>query len=56
MPIRKKIWQKIASEWKIDWLQTLTTEASFDELNDKIELMLQGKHVGRTVIRMTNDE
>ena len=56
MPIRKKIWQKIASEWKIDWLQTLTTEASFDELNDKIELMLQGKHVGRTVIRMSNDE
>ena len=41
---------------KIDWLQTLTTEASFDELNDKIELMLQGKHVGRTVIRMSNDK
>ncbi len=54
MPIRQKIWQKIASEWKIDWLQTITTEASFDELNDKIDLMLQGKHVGRTIIRMSN--
>ena len=54
MPIRQKIWQKIASEWKIAWLQTITTEASFDELNDKIDLMLQRKHVGRTIIRMTN--
>ena len=55
MPIRQKIWQKIASEWKIDRLQTVTTEASFDELNDKIDLMLQRKHVGRTIIRMTNE-
>jgi putative YhdH/YhfP family quinone oxidoreductase len=54
MPIRQKIWQKIASEWKIDWLQTLTTEASFDELNDKIDLMRQGKHIGRTIIKMTD--
>ena len=53
MPIRQKIWQKIASEWKIDWLQTITTEASFDQLNDKIDLMLQGKHIGRTIIKMT---
>jgi len=53
MPVRKKIWQKIASEWKVDWLEDLTTEATFAELNDKIDLMLQGKHVGRTVINMT---
>lgn len=52
MPLRQKIWQKIASEWKIDWLQTLTTEASFEELDSKIELMLQGKHLGRTIIKM----
>jgi NADPH:quinone reductase-like Zn-dependent oxidoreductase len=54
MPIRSKIWQKIAGEWKIDRLQTLTTEATFDELDDKIELMLQGKHVGRTIIKMSD--
>jgi len=54
MPIRQKIWQKIASEWKIDWLQTITTEASFDQLNDKIDRMLQGKHVGRTIIKMAD--
>ena len=55
MPIRQKIWQKIASEWKIEWLQAITTEASLDELSDKIDLMLQGKHIGRTIIKMTND-
>jgi len=54
MPIRQKIWQKIASEWKIDWLHTLTTEASFNELENKIDLMLQGKHLGRTIIKMTD--
>ena len=54
MPIRSKIWQKIAGEWKIDRLQALTTEATFDELDDKIELMLQGKHVGRTIIKMSD--
>jgi putative YhdH/YhfP family quinone oxidoreductase len=52
MPLRQKIWQKIASEWKIDWLQTLTTEASFDELESKIEMMLKGQHIGRTIIKM----
>jgi len=54
MPLRKKIWQKIASEWKIDWLNTLTTEVHFDELENRIELMLQGKHIGRTIIKMTD--
>ena len=53
MPIRKKIWEKIASDWKIDWLEDITTEAAFAELDDRIERMLQGKHVGRTIINMT---
>ena len=52
MPLRQKIWQKIASDWKIDWLETLTTEAPFEELDNRIDLMLQGKHKGRTIIRM----
>jgi acrylyl-CoA reductase (NADPH) len=54
MPLRRKIWQKIASEWKIDWLETLTTEAPFADLDNRIELMLQGKHKGRTIIRMAD--
>jgi putative YhdH/YhfP family quinone oxidoreductase len=52
MPIRTKIWDKIASDWKIAWLEKLTTEAPFAQLDDKIELMLQGKHRGRTIINL----
>ncbi len=52
MPIRQSIWRKLASEWKIDRLDTITTEAPFEALDSKIELMLQGKHIGRTIIRM----
>lgn len=52
MPDRRKVWNKIAAEWKIDWLDSLTTEASFDELDGRIEMMLQGKHIGRTIIKM----
>jgi putative YhdH/YhfP family quinone oxidoreductase len=52
MPIRERIWQKIASDWKIDGLDDLTTEAPLAELDDKVEQMLQRKHVGRTIINM----
>jgi putative YhdH/YhfP family quinone oxidoreductase len=52
MPIRTRIWEKIASDWKIDWLAKLTTEAPFAALDEKIELMRQGKHKGRTIINM----
>ena len=54
MPTRTEVWNKLASAWKVDWLDTLTTEASLAALNDKSETMLQGKHVGRTIIRMAD--
>jgi acrylyl-CoA reductase (NADPH) len=53
MPLRKKVWGKIAGEWKLDRLETLTTEAPLESLSDKIDLMMQRKHVGRTIIKMT---
>lgn len=52
MPLRKATWDKLAAEWKIDWLEALTTEAPLAELEDKLNLMQQGKHVGRTIIKM----
>ncbi len=52
MPIRAPTWEKLASDWKIDWLEKLTTEAPFADLNAKIELMGQGKHKGRTIINI----
>ncbi len=52
MPIRAQTWEKLASDWKIEWLEKLTTEAPFEDLNAKIELMGQGKHKGRTIINI----
>jgi len=52
MPMRVKVWNKIASEWKLDRLELLTTEVSLDELNERIDLILQRKHKGRTIIRL----
>jgi putative YhdH/YhfP family quinone oxidoreductase len=53
MPVRQQIWEKIAAEWKVDWLDSLTTEAPLSDLNDKLDLMQQGKHKGRTIINMS---
>jgi putative YhdH/YhfP family quinone oxidoreductase len=53
MSIRREIWGKLASAWKIGSLDAITTEAPFAQLDGKIELMLQGKHLGRTIIDMS---
>jgi len=52
MPMRLKVWNKIASEWKLDRLELLTTEVSLEGLNERIELILQRKHKGRTIVRL----
>jgi putative YhdH/YhfP family quinone oxidoreductase len=52
MPMRLKVWNKIASEWKLDRLEVLTTEVSLDGLNERIDLILQRKHKGRTIVKL----
>ncbi len=52
MPMRLKVWNKIASEWKLDRLELITTEVSLDGLNERIDLILQRKHKGRTIVRL----
>jgi len=52
MPIRFKVWNKIATDWKLDRLELLTTEVSLNELNERIDLILQKKHKGRTIVRL----
>jgi len=52
MPMRLKVWNKIASEWKLDRLELLTTEVSLDGLNERIDLILKRKHKGRTIVRL----
>ena len=50
MAYREIVWQKLATEWKPDTLMELYTEISFAELSDTIDLMLQGKLKGRTIL------
>lgn len=52
MPLRLKVWNKIASDWKIDRLEPITTEVSLDELGARIDFIIERKHKGRTVVRL----
>jgi acrylyl-CoA reductase (NADPH) len=49
---RKKIWQKLAGEWRIDSLDSLATECTMAELPLYIERMLQGRHTGRVLVNL----
>ena len=52
MSIRLKTWNKIASDWKLEHLELLTTEIPLEGLNERIDLLLQRKHKGRTIVRL----
>ena len=52
MPTRLQVWQKIASAWKLPHLERLTTETSLADLNQQIDLVLQRKHQGRTIVKL----
>jgi acrylyl-CoA reductase (NADPH) len=53
MDIRKKVWDKIADEWKIENLDIVSTEVSLGGLDKHIELILQGKGKGRVVVNLS---
>ncbi len=53
MPVRKKIWEKLAGEWKLDLLDDAVTETTLDELSGVIDRMLERKHRGRTVVTIS---
>jgi acrylyl-CoA reductase (NADPH) len=50
--IRKKIWRKLAGEWKIENLDSLVTECRLPELSGIIEKMLHGQQTGRVIINL----
>ena len=52
MNLRLKIWQKLANEWKPDCLHEIYEECSLEQLNDKIDLILQGQITGRIVVKL----
>nr|WP_320012580.1 YhdH/YhfP family quinone oxidoreductase [uncultured Desulfobulbus sp.] len=52
-PLRTDVWKKLAVEWKLDHLETITTELpSLEALEERINLILEGKNRGRVIIRI----
>lgn len=47
---RVQLWQKLANEWKIDTLESLSHTIHLDDLNDYVPRILKGGILGRTVV------
>jgi acrylyl-CoA reductase (NADPH) len=52
MRARQTAWQKLAQDWKLD-LSKVVTECSLEELNPKIDQILQGQIRGRVLVNLT---
>lgn len=49
---KQAAWEKIASRWKIDTLSNITNEITLNEIKDAYKLLLEGKAVGRYVVKI----
>jgi putative YhdH/YhfP family quinone oxidoreductase len=52
MAYRERVWNKLSRDWKPVQLAEMCTEITLNELAGKIELMLEGKLKGRTIVKM----
>ncbi|MEW6261153.1 MAG: YhdH/YhfP family quinone oxidoreductase [Thermodesulfobacteriota bacterium] len=52
MPLRRWIWERLASDWKPEGLRMIHREVELNELETEIRTMLAGKGTGRVVVRM----
>jgi putative YhdH/YhfP family quinone oxidoreductase len=52
MDRRKKIWERLAGEWKIDQLEEITRETDLDNLTGEIDTILRGGQMGRVVVNL----
>ncbi|MEZ4708133.1 MAG: YhdH/YhfP family quinone oxidoreductase [Caldilineaceae bacterium] len=52
MPLRQAIWQKLATEWKVDSLEQIAAERMLEELDPEIDRILAGGQMGRVVVNL----
>jgi acrylyl-CoA reductase (NADPH) len=52
MSVRKHIWQKLATDWKPSNLELLAKEISLEEVPAQLDLMLQGKALGKSLVKL----
>ncbi|MCF8053589.1 MAG: YhdH/YhfP family quinone oxidoreductase [Desulfobacterales bacterium] len=55
MPARRKVWERLAGEWKIDHAEGLVTEIGLQELDGAIQKMKERRHRGRTIVRLFDE-
>ena len=53
MPWREELWQKLASEWKPENLESIAKTVKLIDIWPEIEKILKGEQTGRVVIEMT---
>lgn len=52
MQRRLAVWQKLATEWKLDGFDQVVSEIALPDVDARIADMLAGRHKGRTIIRL----
>jgi NADPH2:quinone reductase len=54
---RRALWDRLANEWKPPHLEEIIkTEVSMNDMDSVFEGMLEGKSVGRTVVKINGSE
>jgi putative YhdH/YhfP family quinone oxidoreductase len=49
---RRQVWQRLATDWKIEQLDAICREVPLDELSPHIDTILKGGMTGRTVVKL----
>ena len=49
---RLEIWQHLASDWKLDNLNLISHEIGLEDVPAKLDLMLQGKALGKSLVKI----
>lgn len=52
MSKRLEIWQHLASDWKLDNLNLISHEIGLEEVPAKLDLILQGKALGKSLVKI----
>ena len=52
MEYRIKVWELLANDWKPEHLSETCTEIGLEDIQEKINLMLDGKLKGRTILKL----
>jgi putative YhdH/YhfP family quinone oxidoreductase len=55
MPMRKTIWNQLATDWKISTLDAICRECTLSNLNEEIDTILAGKQVGKVLVKVETD-